>query len=139
MQTVIAKLTYLFQLKIVQTALVGLVATAVDLAGLAILIQGFGWTPQMANVPSMIIPLCIQFFVNRHFVFKSSGNIYKQAVGYLATELISLGMVAVTFHFAVLFFPQHYAVVRMLCMTTVFLGISYPLFRLNFMGTKRAR
>ncbi|MEZ4750963.1 MAG: GtrA family protein [Bdellovibrionota bacterium] len=122
------------RIRIVKTAVVGLTATAVDLLTLTILIQWAGFGPRLANVPALLLSVSVQFWGNRCYVFEAqAGHLWKQLAGFIAIEIASLGLIALSFHFAVELIPLHYIFVRLICTTCVFFLFSYPLWHLNFL------
>ncbi|MCB0418846.1 MAG: GtrA family protein [Bdellovibrionaceae bacterium] len=120
--------------RIVKTAVVGLTATAVDLLTLTVLIQFFEFGARAANVPALLLSVSVQFWGNRCYVFEAqAGHLWKQLAGFIAIEIGSLGLIALSFHFAVEWIPLHYIYVRLICTTCVFFLFSYPMWHLNFL------
>ncbi|MCB0404931.1 MAG: GtrA family protein [Bdellovibrionales bacterium] len=120
--------------RIVKTAVVGLTATAVDLLTLTVLVQFVGFGPRVANVPALVLGVSVQFWGNRCYVFEAqAGHLWKQLAGFIAIELGSVGLIALSFHFAVALIPLHYIYVRLICTTCVFFLFSYPMWHLNFL------
>lgn len=107
---------------------VGIVATAADMAVLALFVELLHWTPARANVPALLAGAVIQFLGCRHLVFRASGgSIPKQVLAFAVTEAGTLTLNGIVFHLLVSFSPLPYALVRMIGTFLVFIGFSYPM------------
>jgi putative flippase GtrA len=117
-----------------KTLIIGLFATAVDVATLVFLIQTFDLTPQQANIPSLLVGSFVQFLGNRYISFKgaSRGNIFKQITGFFIAELAALTINAILFYAFVTWTPISYAIARPISTFLVFFGLSYPAWRTIF-------
>jgi len=117
-----------------KTLIVGAAATLADLASLAILVQTFEFSPQQANVPSLIIGSLVQFFGNRYISFHGAreGKIAKQMFGFFIAEMGALALNAILFYALVTWTSLSYAIARPLGTFVVFFGLSYPAWRYIF-------
>ena len=124
--------------RLLRRALVGLgvgaLATLTDLIALAVLVEGFGVAPKIANVPALLGGAAVQFVGCRHALFANarSGSLKKQAGGFLLTEIGTLALNAGLFHVLVHFTTLPYLVVRLVSAFLVFVGFSYPLWNRVF-------
>ena len=74
-------------------ALVGVVATVVDLGVLQLLIVGCGLGPGAANAPALLAGLLVQFFGNKHFAFRdTSGASRRQGAHFAAVEAVTFAL-----------------------------------------------
>ena len=120
--------------------LTGGAATMVDFAVLTALVELFHVAPTRANVPSLLAGAAVQFVGNRHIVFKAGHlAIGPQLLGFLAVELGTFVLNAVSFHLIVKRTSVPYPVVRMLCSFLVFSTFSYPLWKRVFSARSTAQ
>jgi putative flippase GtrA len=112
---------------------VGLVATVVDLAVLAALVEVFALSPQLANLPALAAGAVVQFIGCRHLVFAAAeGDLRRQITGFAATELATLALNGLSFHLLVTFTPVPYPLARPVGTFLVFILFSFPMWRLVF-------
>jgi len=117
----------------IKTLITGGLASVSDLGTLAILVSGLGLSPQVANIPSLGFAVVIQFVGNRYFAFNAAhGRLDRQLTGFIIVEIISFLLNAVLFHVLVSWFDLHYTLARLLGTFVVFMGFSYPLWRIIF-------
>lgn len=112
----------------------GILATAIDLATLAILVSGFHVSPLVANIPALLAGGVANFAGNRWFAFRAPReqrqSVAKQAVGYTIVEVIALALNGWLFATAIHLIPNAahaYWAVRLVTSHLVFLLWSYPL------------
>jgi putative flippase GtrA len=118
---------------LVRSAVVGIVATLVDLLALLVLVQIAGARPEVANVPALILGLAAQFAGNKVFAFRDrSPDLLGQGSRFLLVEAGALTLNAVAFHLAVTLTPIPYPAARLLGSSLVYFGWSYPLWRRVF-------
>lgn len=75
--------------QVIRFVIVGVLNTAIDVA-LLFLLTYLGIELWFANICSTSVALLFSFVVNRSFTFKSTGNILRQIVPFLAVTLIGL-------------------------------------------------
>src|SRR5215510_3321288 len=81
----------MLMLRFLRSLLAGGVATFVDLAALSLLVSVVGLAPREANLPALLAGAAVQFFANRHFVFRArEGSIAKQALLFVVVEAAAL-------------------------------------------------
>jgi len=130
-------LRYLSQL--VRGAGVGVVATIVDLLALVILVEGLGLEPVVANVPALLAGAAVQFVGCRHLVFRASdGALGRQILGFAITEALTLALNGFVFHALTTLSPLPYPLARVAGTFLVFIGFSFPVWRLVFRGARPA-
>jgi putative flippase GtrA len=118
---------------------VGIVATLVDMAVLALLVELVGLSPQAANVPALLAGAVVQFLGCRHVVFKSAqGSVMQQTIGFALTEAGTLALNGLVFHLLVSVSPLPYAVARAVGTFVVFIGFSFPLWKRVFRAGTQA-
>jgi len=116
-----------------RSVVVGLCATAGDISLLTLLVKGFGLTPQVANVPCLFLGSNIQFWGQRHFVFKASkGSLLKQAAGFASIEIVGFCINATIYHCLVTYTSVNFLAARLVGSFLVFACYSYPMWRWNF-------
>jgi putative flippase GtrA len=129
-------------LELLRAGLAGIAATATDIAVLAVLVTVFGVSPRVASFPALVAGGTVNFLGNRHFAFRAAdGHLGKQAIGYVAVELVALALNALLYDAVLRSFPSTvhaYWAVRLVTTHAVFLFWSYPLWRKVF-TTREAR
>lgn len=109
-----------------KSALVGLIATAVDLLTLAVLVEGVGLVPHAANLPALIVGLLAQFLGNKLIAFGDrSRDWLAQGARFAVVEVGALVLNAALFH--VLAFVVPYLIARVVGSAAVYFAYSYPL------------
>jgi putative flippase GtrA len=128
--------------RLLRSGAAGLAATGADLAMLAVLVTGAGWTPREANVPALLVGGIVNFVGNRVYAFRArEGNAAVQAVGYTAVEGVALILNGVLYDFVLRVIPGIavvYWLVRLLTTNLIFLVWSYPLWHLVFRVPRQA-
>lgn len=105
----------------------------VDFAVLTALVELCHFAPTRANVPSLLAGAAVQFVGNRHVVFKAGHlSVGPQLLGFLAVELGTFVLNAISFHLCVQFTSVPYPLARILCSFLVFSTFSYPLWKRVF-------
>lgn len=128
--------------RLLRSGIAGIAATAADLTALALLVSVFHMNARVANVPALVVGGLVNFLGNRHYAFRAGeGPLGKQAAGYTIVELIALALNGVLYDVILRVVPQAahlYWLVRLITSHVVFLGWSYPLWRLVFRTGPRA-
>ncbi len=123
-------------LQTVRAGAAGVLATATDLATLALLVSGLGLSPHVANVPALLAGGVANFAGNRWFAFRAHrAPLGRQLIGYTLVELVALALNGWLFEAALRLFPQAthaYWALRLATSHLVFLLWSYPLWCLVF-------
>lgn len=113
-----------------------MIATGVDLLTLALLVEVGHWTPRAASPPALILGGIVNFIGNRDYVFRAqAGSIPKQALGYVAVELVALALNGIAYDTVLRAIPRAthvFWLVRLATTNLVFLAWSYPLWRKVF-------
>jgi len=116
-----------------RSAIVGVVATVIDLALLFVLVDLVGLAPAVANVPSLAGGLIVQFVGNKYFAFGDrSKRLLKQGGQFALVEAGAIALNAVGFHLLVTLTVIPYVAVRLGCSAAVYFGFSYPLWHFIF-------
>ena len=116
-----------------RSALIGVVATCVDLVALHLLVKVVGLSPLAANVPSLVLGLGVQFVGNKYFAFQdTSPQILKQGGYFALIEVGALALNAGFFHLALAHIGGHHLIVRIVSSALVYFAYSYPLWHLIF-------
>jgi putative flippase GtrA len=125
-------------LRLLRSLLAGGMATLADLATLFVLVTLLRIPAHAANVPALLAGAAVQFFANRHFVFRAgSGALARQAVLFVVVEGVALLLSGFLFDRAMHVTPESlYAVVRLVTSNVVFVFFSYPLWRFVFRTNK---
>ncbi|MFO0723978.1 MAG: GtrA family protein [Myxococcota bacterium] len=112
---------------------VGAIASLTDLLLLAVLVDGAGVSPTVANVPALFAGALIQFLGNKLYAFDDQRPAWvRQGGAFAAVELGSLALNAAAFQVLVGAVHLPYAAARVLGSALVYLGFSYPLWRRVF-------
>lgn len=116
-----------------RSALVGVVATLIDLAALALLIDGLGVPAAIANVPALTLGLLVQFVGNKYFAFEDrSRAIGRQGAQFAAVEAGAFALNLLAFHALAVWLPAPPLLARVVGSAAVYFGFSYPLWRRIF-------
>ena len=118
--------------RFVRALVVGSGATLVDFSLFSTCIRVIGMTPIAARVPALCAGASVQFFGNRTFTFRAqAGSLSRQAVFFVAVELVALAMNFGVFSWLV---PRVHGVAPELVSFAgtfvVFVGFAYPMRRL---------
>jgi putative flippase GtrA len=115
-------------LVVLRSAAVGIVATGADLLALAVLVDGVGLSPRLANLPALAIGIAVQFAGNKWFAFADrSPDWARQGAQFLAVEALGMTANLVLFDLAVTRTPLPYLAARMLATSIVYFAICLPL------------
>jgi len=127
--------------------LVGGFNTLLDLGLFSVFSIVVGITPVLANVMSTCIVLCVSYFLNRRFVFKSNASYVRSSVQFVAVTLFS-GLVVqsaviwcVTHLLAWWFTPEQahlWAVIAKICAMGVGMISNYIGYHWLFRGGQKA-
>jgi putative flippase GtrA len=121
---------------LVRSYLVGIPATASDLGLLWLLVGGLGLSKELANVPSLLAGVLVQFFGNKFFAFRDrSPNLLRQGVLFALIEVGTLFLNWLAYHLLVTYTDVHYLLARMIGTAGVYLAFSFPLWGLIFRPT----
>ena len=111
-----------------RSAAVGLLATASDLGSLMLLIHAVGLSRRVANIPSLLPGLVVQFFGNKFFAFDDrSKAVVKQGAFFFLIELVAFAFNVLLFDLLVCLTPIHEIPARLLGTNIVYLGFSFPM------------
>jgi putative flippase GtrA len=122
-----------------KSSLVGAIATVVDLAVLALLVELVGLHPGAANVPALLLGVAIQFAGNKWFAFGDRRReLLSQGLRFMAVEAGTLALNAVLFQLLIAIAPLPYLLARLVATAAVYLGFSYPLWARIFGQPARA-
>lgn len=120
---------------LLRSVLVGVVATLVDLGSLWGLVDGLGWSPVAANVPALLLGVCVQFAGNKWFAFRDpSRDLARQGAQFLVVEAGAFALNALAFHALTVLGGVGWAVARLAGSALVYLGFSLPLWGRIFRG-----
>lgn len=115
-------------LVLIKSSAVGLIATACDLATTSLLVRGFDFTKQEANIPGLIPGVAAMFIGNKYFAFQDqSKKLVKQGLLFAAIEAVGVGLNALFFHLIVTWFDWHEAIARLVGTNLTYLGFSFPM------------
>jgi putative flippase GtrA len=122
---------------LLRSAGVGVVATAVDVLMLLFLVRGCGLTAVQANLPALLVGITVQYLGNKYVAFgDTSRDHLRQGSLFALVEVGTLALNAIGFHLMVTFTRVPYPLVRILVTLAVYLGFSFPLWRLIFCPAK---
>ena len=115
-------------LVVLRSAAVGLLATATDLIALAVLVDGVGLSPRLANLPALAIGIGVLFAGNKWFAFADrSPDWAREGAQFLAVEALGITANLVLFDLAVTRTPLPYLAARIATTSIVYFGICLPL------------
>ncbi|TNF27834.1 MAG: GtrA family protein [Deltaproteobacteria bacterium] len=111
-----------------RSALVGVVATLVDVLALSILVDVLGVEPAVANLPALSLGLAVQFFGNKYFAFNDrSRDFLRQGALFGVVEVGAFALNLVAFHLLAVTAGLPVQLARLIGSAAVYFGFSYPL------------
>lgn len=122
--------------RLFRSGLGGLFATFADLATLALLVRGFGASPDLASVPALIVSNVVMYFAQKRIAFEASGGAVKQeAVRFVLVQAGGFALIAGLYQLALKLVPgasEAYVITRLVVTNLVFLFYSFPLWHWVF-------
>ncbi len=121
--------------RFLRSAIAGGVATLADLAVIAFVVGVLGLPAAVANVPAALLGAVVQFFGNRRFAFRSTGDVRREAALFAATEAVTLALNVALYHLVVTHVRLGAAgavVARAVLTNLVFVAWSYPAWKRVF-------
>lgn len=119
--------------------LVGIVATLADLLVLHLLVRLGGLAATLANVPSLLVGMTLQFLGNKYWAFADgSRRLLRQSMLFVFVEAGTFILNAAAFHVLVAGFDVPYLAARPAGTLLVYLLFSYPLWARIFRGAPAA-
>ncbi len=113
---------------VLRSSAVGLLATAADLAALALLVSGLGVDVRVASIPALCFGIGIQFVGNKLFAFGDKSKAWlRQGVQFMSVEAIGFGANILLFDLIVANTSLPYLPVRLVTTSLVYFGICLPL------------
>lgn len=124
---------------VAKSAGVGAVATVVDLAVLALLVDALGVSPRAASIPALASGVAVQFMGNKLFAFQDRTRAWLTQGGQFAgVEALGFGLNVVLFDAIVSRTALPYIAVRCFTTAVVYFGFCLPLWsRIFTAGTQR--
>ena len=111
-----------------KSALVGVVATLVDLVALFVVVELLGLPPVVANIPALALGLAVQFFGNKHYAFEDdSRDLLRQGGQFALVEIGAFALNAIAYHLLVTLTPVGYLAARLIGSALVYFAYSFPL------------
>lgn len=118
---------------VIRSVMVGLLATAVDLALLGVLVEVLHRTPAAANLPALLAGALVQFLGTKFFAFEDrTPALLRQGTLFGVVELGALALNAAGFYLATRAEWLPYGAARVLVQAVVYFGFSLPLWRRIF-------
>ena len=106
----------------------GVVATLADMAFLHFLVGFLGLAPTVANVPSLLLGVTLQFLGNKYWAFRDrSRDVFRQSALFALVEVGTFVLNALAFHALVAWLHVAYLLARPLGTFFVYALFSYPL------------
>ena len=118
---------------ILRSMAVGLIATAVDLAVLALAVSVMGWSPRVASPPALALGIAAQFIGNKWFAFGDRSRAWvRQGALFLAVEAVAFGANLALYDLVMAHSDLPYLPVRLATTSVVYFGLCLPLWSLIF-------
>ncbi len=123
---------------LVRSAGVGALATAVDLAALALLTHGLGLAARAASAPALCLGVAVQFVGNKRFAFRDDDPAWAaQALRFAAVEALAFAANLALFDLASRALPLPAVPLRLVTTSLVYFGVCLPLWTRIFQGARR--
>jgi len=115
-------------LLVVRSGGVGALATAFDLAVLAVLVSGAGIEARSASLPSLSAGILVQFVGNKLLAFRDhSPDWGRQLALFIGVEACGFACNLLLFHLAISWLPLPYLALRLVTTSVVYFGVCLPL------------
>ncbi len=119
--------------RFLRASAVGIVATLVDLGTLTLLVEVLGVSKVVANWPSLLLGVTVQFVGAKYAVFKAGdGPWVRHLTGFVLAEIGTYVLNGLAFHFLVTLTPVPYLAARLVGTFVVFVTFSYPVWKWVF-------
>lgn len=113
---------------VLRSMAVGAVATAVDLALMALLVSAMGLPARVASAPALTLGIAAQFVGNKLFAFEDRSRAWlRQGGQFLAVELLGFAANLLLYDLVMAHFELPYLLVRLATTSLVYFGICLPL------------
>ncbi len=117
---------------------VGIVATAVDLASLAVLVHAFGFSARVASVPALLLGVVIQFVGSKLVTFRNRDRAWgAQALRFAAVEAVGFAANVALFDVAVRNVALPPVALRLVTTNVIYFCVCLPLWARIFRGRTR--
>lgn len=115
-------------IRLAKSVITGGLASVVDMAVLVALVEFCSVTPEVANLPSLVLGSFIQFWGNRHFAFgvTTREGMRRHLVQFVIVEIISFALNAIGYWAILKWTGIHYAIARPIVIAVVYVGFSFP-------------
>lgn len=121
---------------VLRSALVGGIATLVDLALLGTLVHALDVRPELASAPALIVGVAAQFVGNKLFAFRDRRPHWlQQGALFLAVEALGFTLNLFVFHVAVTHTELPPLALRLVITSSVYFGVCLPLWKHIFKPT----
>lgn len=113
-----------------RSSIVGIGAVVLDIGSLSLMVRVFGWSPEAANVPSLVLGMIWIFIGNKYFAFHDhSRNLARQGGRFLAIEFVAILLNIGLFHLLVTKtgLVDYAEIARAIGTNITYLCFSYPL------------
>lgn len=116
-----------------KSAIVGVVATLVDVLTLTLLVNVLGVGAATANLPALSLGLVVQFFGNKYFAFNDrSRDFLRQGALFGVVEVGAFLLNLLAFHLLAVVAGLPVQIARLIGSAGVYFGFSYPLWHRIF-------
>ncbi|HYQ41665.1 MAG TPA: GtrA family protein [Polyangiaceae bacterium] len=123
-----------------RSAVVGLVATALDFLVLIALVSGLGMAPRLASLPALSLGIATQFVGNKWLAFRDpSRDWLRQAACFLVIEACGFVCNAVCFDRLLVLTHLPYVVCRVLSTSLVYFAVCLPLWTRLFSSADQGK
>ncbi len=118
---------------VLRSMTVGVLATGIDLAALALLVGALGLPPRIASAPALSLGIAAQFVGNKLFAFGDRSRAWlRQGVQFLAVEALGFGANLLLYDRVMALTDWPYLPVRLGTTTVVYFAFCLPLWALIF-------
>ena len=119
--------------RFLRASAVGILATLADLGTLTLLVEVLGVSKLVANWPSLLLGVTVQFIGAKYAVFKAGdGPWVRHLTGFVVAEIGTYLLNGLAFHLLVTLTPIPYVLARLVGTFVVFIAFSYPVWKWVF-------
>jgi putative flippase GtrA len=119
--------------RFLRSSAVGIVATGVDYAVLAVFLNVLHFDASLAKIPALACGTATQFVGSRYFAFRAQrGRLGRQMKWFVLAEFCAFWLTVLVFRVAVRWMHIPWMVANMISGFVVYFGFSYPIWKRVF-------
>jgi putative flippase GtrA len=119
--------------RFMRSSAVGILATVLDMATLALFVKAFHWNDTLAKIPALAIGTSTQFIGSRYYAFRAQqGKIGRQMKWFVFAEFCAFWITVLVFHAMDKWLHIPIWIANLASGSVVYFGFSYPIWKRVF-------